>query len=603
MKKSRDSMDEVLVARDGARSSEAQVVGTTQLFSSGGVLRCVPMPTPNPKDPMNLPEWRKWAAIATLSFFGALALSAEAIVGALVPIFVLEYAGIDPKILGSIDISSLNLGSAKMDPIKLLSTLGGPPISKVELISTLPILVNGVASYILVPLSIGIGRRPVLLFSGILAWTGGLWAGMSTSLNSHLAARVFQGFGVGAVEALIPLIIQDMMFINQRNTAISLIGAGQGLFIVSIGLTSPLIITRLSWRWIYYLTGGVGVLAWFMIIFLVPETRWVRTPDELAGKEVYRLRPGETRPRLDYAKYGYRDNKTEFGVFNVKTEWKLAGRSVNETIRATFFPNVLWVIALNSAFVAAISAATQNGAAIILGLGLKFDQLGFVVLPIVVATPFVWLFGGFFADKISNLHARRNGGRREPESHLISLVFPLAAGIVGPMLFAYAGQNADQKPLIFLLVGFFLVGFGGLTMNTLVSVYLIESYPNFAGPVLVTMSSFRLIAGFLLSFKAADWILAMGFIRTFLIYSGTMAGFAVMLPFVYKYGKRMRMWSAGQLEESFGEDRPKEKEMDMYDDGASQRGSTQFVDPRSISRPYDPMRYDGAQPIPQGRAF
>lgn len=277
----RDSMEEVLV--DRGNGAEAQVVGSTQLFKDGK-LQCIPMPTPDPKDPLNLPEWRKWAAIITLSLFGALALSAETIVGALVPIFVLEYAGIDPKILGKIDLSTLNLssvGGKPADPIQLLNSLGGPPISKVDLISTLPILVNGIASYILVPLSIGVGRRPVILFSGVMAWAGGLWAGFSTSLNSHIAARVFQGFGAGAVEALIPLILQDMLFINQRNKAFSLISAGQGLFVVSIGLTSPLIIINLSWRWLYYITAGAGIIVWIAMIFFVPETRWERSQDEL----------------------------------------------------------------------------------------------------------------------------------------------------------------------------------------------------------------------------------------------------------------------------------------------------------------------------------
>lgn len=154
-----------------------------------------------------------------------------------------------------------------------------------------------------------------------------------------------------------------------------------------------------------------------------------------------------------------------------------------ETIKATFFPNVMWVIALNSVFVGALSATQQNAAAIILSLKLNFEQLGLVVLPIVVATPFVWFFGGYLADKISNWHAKRNGGQREPESHLISLAFPLIAGIAGPIIFGYAGDHTDQRPLAFVLVGFFLIGFGGLTMNTLVSVYLVESYPNYAGYV------------------------------------------------------------------------------------------------------------------------
>lgn len=290
-KLSRDSMEDVLVARPS--DDTPQVVGTTQLFQNGR-MRCVPMPTPDPKDPLNLPEWRKWASIITLSVFGALALSAEAIIGALVPIFVLEYAGIDPKILGVIDISTLNIqgpGGKPADPLQLLSSLGGPPISKVNLLSTLPLLVNGVASYALVPLSIAVGRRPVILFAGAMAWAGGLWAGFSTSLDSHIAARVFQGFGAGAVEALIPLILQDMLFINQRNKAFSLVSAGQGVFIVAIGVTSPLIVIHLTWRWIYYITAVTGIVVWIAMFFLVPETRWIRSNDELGKSKTLCPRP------------------------------------------------------------------------------------------------------------------------------------------------------------------------------------------------------------------------------------------------------------------------------------------------------------------------
>ncbi len=262
-------------------SPDALVVGTTQLFENGQI-RFIPMPTPDPKDPLNLPLWRKWAAVAALCFFGALALSAETIIGALVPVFVLEYAGIDPSILSQVDVSAFSPpGVVNLNPLSVLAGLSGPPLSQVALLSSIPLLVNGIASYMLVPLSIALGRRPVLLFAGCLAWAGGFWAGFSQSLYSHLAARCFQGLGAGAVEALIPLIVQDIMFIHQRNKAIACIGASQGLIIVSLGIASPLIVARLSWRFLYFLTSGVGILAWIGLIVFVPESRWIRTNDEL----------------------------------------------------------------------------------------------------------------------------------------------------------------------------------------------------------------------------------------------------------------------------------------------------------------------------------
>ncbi|KAK1965076.1 major facilitator superfamily transporter [Colletotrichum sublineola] len=531
-------------------SPEELVVGSSKLFD-GNNIRFVPTPTPDPKDPLNLPTWRKWTAIGALCFFGSLALAAEFIVGALVPVFVLEYSGINPHILSQIDIGALNKpGEVNLDPIKILAGLGGPPLYQVALLASVPLLVNGLSSYLLVPLSIAIGRRPVLLLSGFLAWTGGLWAGFSQGLGSHLAARCFQGFGAGAVEALIPLIIQDMMFIHQRNKAIASVGASQGLLVVSLGIVSPIIVSRLTWRFIYWITSGVGVLAWIGLILLVPETRWLRSDDELAGKEVYPVRPGETRPRIDEVTYRPRSNWDEFGIMNYGYEWKEAKQSTIDMFKTTLFPNIIWVIIINSILVSLQGALSQVASSLLIASGWKFETLGFIVIPVVIASPFVWFFGGYVADWISNWLAKRNNGQREPEAHLISLIFPILASIIGPILFGYAGEHIQELPAIVVLVSIFLVGFGLLTANTIFAVYLVESYPKYAGPVLVNVSSARLIVGFIMSFNVTTWIEQLGFFKNFGIYSAALAGVSMLLPIMYKYGKPMRAWTAGRLEPS-----------------------------------------------------
>ena len=101
------------------------------------------------------------------------------------------------------------------------------PLSQVALLSTIPLIANCLASFLLVPLSIAIGRRPVLLLTAMFSWAGGIWAGASTNLNEHIAARVLHGLGSGTVEALLPLIVQDITFVHQRNRAISAVIASQ----------------------------------------------------------------------------------------------------------------------------------------------------------------------------------------------------------------------------------------------------------------------------------------------------------------------------------------------------------------------------------------
>lgn len=201
----------------------------------------------------------------------------------------------------------------------------------------------------------------------------------------------------------------------------------------------------------------------------------------VAGKQIHPLEPGETRTRLDPGTYGERTIWYDIACFNVPREWSEAGRSVWDTFKTTIFPNVFWVVVVNSIFVSAQGAAGQVGSSVLIAAGWDFEKLGLAVVPIVVASPFVWLFGGLVADKISNLLAKRNGGQREPESHLISLIVPLIAGIAGTFIFGYAADNISTLPSIVVLVAVFLIGFALLTANTLFSVYLVESYPQFAG--------------------------------------------------------------------------------------------------------------------------
>jgi hypothetical protein len=170
-----------------------------------------------------------------------------------------------------------------------------------------------------------------------------------------------------------------------------------------------------------------------------------------------------------------------------------------DTLRTMIFPNIIWVIVINSLFISIQGAASQTGSSVLIAAGFvfsavpdfyliltwscrwKFRTLGLAVIPIVIATPFVWFLGGFLADRISNSLAKRNGGRREPEAHLVNLILPLLFGIAGCVLFGYAAQNVKTAHWSVLLSGIFCISLGFLTANTVLSVYIVESYPQWAG--------------------------------------------------------------------------------------------------------------------------
>lgn len=252
---------------------------TGELYRDGQLIR-MPAPSRDPKDPMNLPLWHKIVAILCLSFFGALIASAEIILGACLPVFAIEYSpvlGYNPKILATLPAYKIH-----SNPLSILNNLGGPSIFYIYLLATVPVLVIGVANLFLVPLAIAIGRRPVVLITGVVAIAGAAWAGSSQSLWSHVGARVLQGVGAGSVESLIPFIIQDITFVHERNTWISAAFGCQGLIIIAIGFSAPYMIVNLSWRWLYHITAIAAAFFLLGCIVFLPETRWQRTRAEMS---------------------------------------------------------------------------------------------------------------------------------------------------------------------------------------------------------------------------------------------------------------------------------------------------------------------------------
>lgn len=242
-----------------------------------------PAPTLDPRDPLNLNKTRKITACFFLCFFGAMAAAAELILGAMLPVFVLQYAGIDPKTI--VQFANINLAPGT-DPLVLIASLpNAPPIWKVYLLGSMPVLVIGVANLALVPLATAIGRRPVILVCGVIAVAGAVWAGHSWSLDSHIGSRCVQAVGAGTVESLIPFVVADLTFDHERNTWMSFVFATQGIIIVGLGFAAPYIIIYLSWRWIYFIT-AICAAGFLVGVFLfLPETRWHRTSDEISKSD------------------------------------------------------------------------------------------------------------------------------------------------------------------------------------------------------------------------------------------------------------------------------------------------------------------------------
>jgi hypothetical protein len=134
---------------------------------------------------------------------------------------------------------------------------------------------------------------------------------------------------------------------------------------------------------------------------------------------------------------------------------------------------------------------------------------------------------------------------REAEYQLPNLIVPFVSGILGCFVFGYATQNNLHWGYI-LLGGFFLI-FGFLTVLTVLNVYVVESYPMWAGPSLVSVNSLKIIISFFLSSQITTWVAEKGVLATFAIYAESLIVLSLGIPVLYLTGKRIRIWTAGSV--------------------------------------------------------
>lgn len=360
----------------------------------------------------------------------------------------------------------------------LQALIGAPPIVEVFLLAALPVLMIGVSNLVLVPFAIAVGRRPVLLITGVIAICGAVWAGESQSIGSHLGARCVQALGAGTVESLIPFIIQDIVHVHQRNTWISAAFACQGIVIIAIGFSAPYMVQNLSWRWIYHVTAICAAFFLTGCFFLLPETRWNRTRAEMNGV-----------PRDDaHIEYSPRTWKYDLALFHRPFTWKKGAYALLDTLRTFFYPQIFFIMLLNSAMISTAFAASYVTAPALLTKpwAWKFEHLGLCLVPVLIASVVVAVVTGGLADKFANWAAKKRGSR-EPENQLINLILPVVAGLIGSILFGVAGNNPSEYHWMVLLLGLAFMAFGFLGANSVGAVYVLECYPHLAGPALVSI--------------------------------------------------------------------------------------------------------------------
>jgi EmrB/QacA subfamily drug resistance transporter len=128
------------------------------------------------------------------------------------------------------------------------------------------------------------GRKPIMIFALTVFLLGSALCGTSQNMTMLILFRGFQGLGAGGLMSMAIAIIGDLFSPRERAKWQGLIGAVFGATFIlgpTVGgwltdngwLLGTFITATSRWRWIFYVNLPLGIVAMFVLIFLMPTLR------------------------------------------------------------------------------------------------------------------------------------------------------------------------------------------------------------------------------------------------------------------------------------------------------------------------------------------
>ncbi|EUC43019.1 hypothetical protein COCMIDRAFT_7490 [Bipolaris oryzae ATCC 44560] len=416
-------------------NTPSHVKGNAFLVREDGQIRKIPVPSSNPNDPLNFSRWEKYGIIFCCCWFSIMGLSIAGGLGAILNVFFQMYV---PQ---------------------------GYTADEIVFLITLPTLCIGLGNYIILPLALAYGRRPVFLISMVILLAATIAAAVQNSYNGHLASRIVQGLATGSSESLLPLMLTEITFLHERGRIFGLYWMVQNALSSSINLASTYLNEEMGWRWYYWvfvITIGFGLVVAFFLGF---ETQFTRSPASLDGLLIFTDEFGVTKVIPDEEAQGYFAQVGDKGLSIPSADaneadvprktylqklrpWSPVQKQPVKIMVMTYL-HMLQSLASPGILFAILSSSVALGCAVGISLtyntvlhdhyGWDVKNIGLINVGGVIGAVLGMVYCTFIGDKFVLYAARRNKGIHKPEHHLIVLIPP---GIIGAAMLVLYGYTA-----------------------------------------------------------------------------------------------------------------------------------------------------------------
>ncbi|KAK6425309.1 hypothetical protein LTR81_002337 [Elasticomyces elasticus] len=507
------------------------------LLVADSVLQKIPIPSNDPNDPLNFSRIRKMTVLLTTCWFSIFSL--------------LSVSG-----LGSILGTIFQLYGKEHTPTEIVG------------LSNYASMVMSVGCVLLLPVAFVLGRRPVFLFAVLVCLICYITAATSTTFNGHVISRIFIGLATGTTESLLPLIIADVSYLDERGFYFGLYWSSQNAISAGLLIAIPYLVAATSWRWFYWFFAIAMAGSLVLAIFALPETKFIRPPMALSGRAVYTDEFGHTHvvsheeaeqrfgapltaettsspppPKRTFAQ----ELKPFHGL--PPNALKLWLHTYKKILQSCTAPAVIYALALASIALGIGIAITNIYSTLLQGsYHWSASSVGLFNAGAIPASICAMLYTGYFGDRLTIWLATRNGGMHKPEHLLMQLIFPVLMTVVGIVTIAVAANAPQSYSAWAMVVGWAIYQFAFTCIIITSTTYAAEAIPDCPGAGMVVVVGGKN----LVSFGAAQGIIPMvakfSYLTSLMILLGILLGIAFLGIPIYFLNQKWREVTATEID-------------------------------------------------------
>ncbi|RDW74259.1 uncharacterized protein DSM5745_06921 [Aspergillus mulundensis] len=499
MDKSEIIHEEVIPSKPGNGISGSGAPGDVELLRGSDTI-LIPTPSQDPKDPLNLPPYRKWILLVLVSAYSCTSVVLCSGMGPIFSVIQAQYPGQEDR---------------------------------ANDLLTYPTLFMGIGNLISMPFALSIGRRPVFLASMVLLVATGVWCACSQSLGSHIAGRNIMSLAAGQSEALSPAIVQEIHFLHERGRKLAWFIFIQNVTAGVFFVVSTYMVSAWGWRWWYGFFTIMNAAVFVLAVVFVSESRFDRSPEDMRGEP--KIPEGEEQ-------YTPRTWRHDLSLFVVTPRWSIIPTFYKHVAQGLCIPITLWLLLLNGAFLGVYVFQSATFSTILLAppYSFAFTSLGSVQAGQIVSCIIFLPLLGYGSDLTIRAFTKRNRGLYRPEYRLPVIGIPALVGVICGIIYGQAGAHPEAWNVSAIVVGYNASFFAFLGANIVGITYAVDSFPLRAEPFLVVICAGRGIISFGLSYATLPAVRSIGYDMTMVVEIVVCAALALVAIPMFFFGPRMR---------------------------------------------------------------